>query len=135
MNLSSTQLREELKALWPDIVFPWLPDRTYALVPTSDVLVILEQSGVSTYVRTGELWDCDDYALAFNAAVKKWCWLNGMPYQAAFGECFATRLHGRELNHSLNINRDEAGWWLINNDAKTHWIVDNAKDYVALVRL
>lgn len=135
MTTSASNIRAAIRELWPRIALLWLPDGTYERPAIADVIAALQASGVATIEKRGELWDCDDYALAANYQIKRHCLANGVENPWAFGECFCSKLKGREVNHTLNILHAQNGLWLIEPQGYHHWLASKERDNVETVKM
>ena len=135
MTATASEIRAEIRDLWPEIALLWLPDGTYERPAIADVIAALQASGVATIEKRGELWDCDDYALAANYHIKRFCLATGAQHPWAFGEAFCSKLKGREMSHTLNICYAQDGLWFIEPQGYHHWIANKERDHVETVKM
>lgn len=134
---SAAELRQKIRGMWPEVALLWLPDGLYECQKLDTVLAVLERSGVSTLIRRGEAFDCDDYALLANAWVKRHVYDSGSARPWAFGECFGTQFKGREMDHSVNILVADDGqiWLMYAEGGWKHWRAERNEDTVHTVKM
>jgi hypothetical protein len=135
MIATSADIRNAIRHIWPDVDLLWLPDGTYERLPIDDLIDILLTSDVDSLPRRGEVFDCDDYALLANAHIKRKQLDMVIDHPVAFGEAFASKLKGREMNHSLNIAYCPDGLWMIEPQGWAHWMADKERDHVHTVKM
>ena len=71
MKISSKDLRNELKAMWPNIGFMWVPDYTLWKPSFNELKAAIEASVVNRSKFLDDINDCDDFALQLNADIKR----------------------------------------------------------------
>lgn len=137
MIATSAEIRAAIRELWPDIQKGrlWLPDGTYERPKIEDAISALEVSGIRSIEKNGEVWDCDDYALAANYFIKRRVQAIRSEHPWAFGEAFCSKLKGREMAHTLNILYAPDGIWLIEPQGYHHWHADRRLDHVETVKM
>jgi hypothetical protein len=133
--MKAKEIREEIRTIWPTVGFIWTPDVEYIVPDIDDVIKALEPSGIKDIFYKGVVWECDKSALAANHWIKKHCLEIGLDKQWAFGECFASKLNGNELAHTLNICRATDGIYLIEPKGYFFRRASSDKDTVHIVRM
>jgi hypothetical protein len=134
--VKAEHIRQEIRSIWPGVGFLWLPDGEYETPDIVGVIDVLKMSNIDNIEYECELWDCDDSALAANCWVKYYCYNEeGFESQWAFGECFASRLHGRDLAHTLCICRASDGIYLIEPKGYHYWRANGAEDTIHTVKM
>lgn len=109
--ISSTDIRERLKDLWPDLRIIILADSTYLPVNREKLEKIIKTSGVGEIDNIPLLGDCDDRALILHAYVNRTracaAAFNWLPeherFPWTFGEVFLAKFQGFPTNHVVNI--------------------------------
>ena len=135
MIATSKEIRAAIRDLWPSVGFLWLPDGAYYRPTIEEVITVLQPSGVASIEKRGEIWDCDDFALAANYYLKRWCLSTDAKNPWAFGEAFCSKLKGREMAHTLNILYASDGLWFIEPQGYHHWPADKEMDHVETVKM
>ena len=135
MVATSAEIRKAIRELWPNVELLWLPDGTYERIEIELLIVMLKGSDVAEIARQGEIFDCDDYALLANAYIKRKQIGLSYGHPIAFGECFASRLKGRDMAHSLNIAYCIDGLWLIEPQGWHYWQANKERDNVHTVKM
>ena len=129
MIIQRRQLVAEIQSVWPGLV-DGLPKPMNLAVPDGQYwcpsrhhlneVFSTQWRGKARYIR--EAWDCDDYALQFLATARLYVaglvWAGLLDGAAArpwaVGECWGTRLRGRDTGHAINIVRlSDGGLWLL----------------------
>ena len=135
MQIKASEIREIIKAQWPDIQFVWMQDRFYDKPSIKGIEGLLISSGVAKLRPDGELMDCDDYALLANAYIKKFCIdTPTAKFQVSFGEAFGTRFRGVDNIHTLNICLAQEGLFLIEPQTYEYW-QPSKKDSILIVKM
>jgi len=133
--MKAKEIRAEIRTIWPLVGFIWTPDGEYEIPEIEDVIKALEPSGIKDLSYKGVVWECDKSALAANDWIKRHCLDIGLDKQWAFGECFASKINGQELSHTLNICRAKDGIYLIEAKGYLYRRADSAKDAIHIVRM
>jgi len=111
MILSSEQIKDKLRKIWPDLKFIWPTNPNWTLV--SDVWLprMQENSRVDDYAFIDGIWECENFAHLFKSNVEKYQYWT---YQSeefqprwrwAVGESIGMKsdLFGNTIVHGMNI--------------------------------
>ena len=141
MVITAKDLKEDLKELW-SIRDIWFVDPNYFLLEIKVVEDIIKGLSNKKMNFIKNVWDCDNYSLLLNAEFKKWqyiclkCSPPDKPYYTwAFGECLASKVRGRTINHALNIAVCKEGVFLIEPQSDFIWKADKNKDKLYFIKM
>ena len=111
MKVSADVIKKELQAIWPNLEYIWLWDTIYWKGTVAQVERLMENSKVKTMEFIPEFNDCDDYALQFQAEVRRiryFAWKEGrlpeeqrLPFAILFAA--GTMFRGISKNHVTDL--------------------------------
>lgn len=101
--IHSSQIRSQIKAIWPKCKNVWLTDKHYSELPFSVLNDFVEKYKLDPIDGA----DCEEYALYFMADFR----LDFPTYP--LGQCIARKIHGMKLVHTCNIAITNEGVHLI----------------------
>lgn len=141
MVITSKDIREILKDIWPDLDHIWLTDSKYTSIESGLLSVILSNSKLPETIFINDLWDCDNYALQLHAQVQKFQYesflrnkTTGSAYSWAFGECLGTSFNNKQEVHAVNIAITNSGIRLIEPQNNKIWIPERGRDEIFFVK-
>ena len=121
MLVSSEEMRQEAKKLWPDLDNIWLMDKVFTAPRPEVFQEALRLSNVPSMEFIPEANDCDDFALQFMAEVRRKRYFqyvnkqltreNYKPISATFG--FGDQFRGISKIHVANPCFTEDGFYMI----------------------
>ena len=111
MILSSEQIKEKLKTIWPGLKFIWPTNPNWALVSDMWLPRIQENCRVDDYAFIDGIWECENFAHQFKANVEKhqyWIYQSEEfqpKWRWAIGESIGVKsdLFGSTIIHGMNI--------------------------------
>jgi hypothetical protein len=138
MKISSKELRKELKKVWPQIGFMWVPDYRLWKPTLEQLRWAIAVSKVDRAKFLDDINDCDDFALQLNADIKRMRAYDGeagkIPkdqwHPWAFGEVFGTKFNGWSNAHSANICMCREGIYLIEPQTDEIWEAEPPDDII-----
>ena len=112
MELTSRQVRNKFKKMWPDLEYIWLFDRkTWLCLSLDEVKKALAASKIPSMQWIDEFNDCDDFALQFLAETRRKQYFaykagtiardSRIPIAMFLG--FGNKFRGINILHMLNI--------------------------------
>ena len=138
-TIKSEEIRGILKQTWPDLTDDriWPRDPEYKTLTISKLEEIIKACSVKDqyeYIEGG--FDCDDFALQFKAAVRRYQYdeeirntdeTNMVSW--AIAECLGMRFKGQDGNHNPNLSITDQGVIIIEPQTDEYWFADDDMVY------
>jgi hypothetical protein len=115
METSSTEIRNSLKEVWPDLKHIWLTDHVYYVPTFEELREEILKHDVRDLPYIENLNECEEYSLFLHAAVKKeLVHTRKFNYTISFGEAIGQNIETAFSKvHKLNIAITEQGVFLV----------------------
>lgn len=143
MKVRSSEIRQKLNDIWPDLEYIWLWDNTFWMPKSSVLQPLLDQSKIPKMEFVNSFNDCDNFALQFLAESRRkryMQWKQGnLPEDSKFpisiGFAFGNMFRGQSKLHAVNVCVCPDGVYIIDTIPSENrlWKADKANDNILFV--
>ena len=129
--MTGTDLRASALAQFPN-VYIILRENEYHVPKIDEVQKLMKETFIEQYQYVVDKFDCDDFALIFDAFCKQQKYFDNKPKPDAIGQVYGIFPDFSPEFHARNIALCEDGWWLLEAQTDETRRV-NAKDSVSIL--
>lgn len=144
MKISSNKIREKLINIWPDLEYNCiLMDNTFWMPSVSVIDPLLKSSNVPKMEVVPLFNDCDNFALQFQAEVRRkryLAWTAGniaedQVYPISIGIVLGDMFRGISKSHAANLMICQEGIYIIDTmpDENRYWEVTKENDNIRFI--
>ena len=129
--MTGTDLRASALAQFPN-AYIVIGDNEYHVPKIDEVQKLMKETFIEQYQYVVNKFDCDDFALIFDAFCKQQQYFNDRDKPDAIGQVYGIFPDFSPEYHARNIALCEDGWWLLEAQTDETRRV-NAKDSVSIL--